>query len=187
MAPPTRAPVGLQPTRSGRCPAHTTSPSVTLPARPAPHEVPVGVCHTTDRASRVATIPLFHACRRQYPGGTGRCPRRSLPGRWQPSPKPGRVGFRVTRFEACSAFTCVAARMVAEPPKAALLSECFRRRRYLHHPLRLLPAGATVAGRDSHPLREGAFPRRTRSTCQHMQRERYRCLSGTRYRKVGPI
>ena len=60
---------------------------------------------TTDRASRVATIPLFHACRRHYPGGTGRCSRRSLPGRWQPSPRYGRVGFRIARFEACSAFT----------------------------------------------------------------------------------
>ena len=33
-----------------------------------------------------------------------------------------------------------------------LLSECFRLCRYLHNPLRLLPAGAKVAGRDSHPL-----------------------------------
>ena len=40
-------------------------------------------------------------------------------------------------------------------------SECFRRCCYLHHPLRLLPAGATVAGRGSHPLRNGAFSRRT--------------------------
>ena len=52
----------------------------------------------------------------------------------------------------------LAACMVAEPPEAALLHRsasdgC----RYLHHPLRLLPAGATVAGRDSHPLRNGAF------------------------------
>ena len=31
----------------------------------------------------------------------------------------------------------------------------------LHRPLRLLPAGATVAGRDSHPLRNGALSRRT--------------------------
>ena len=53
--------------------------------------------------------------------------------------------------------------MVAEPPLAALLSECFKRCRYLHHPPRLLPAGATVAGRDSHPLRDGALPRRTMS------------------------
>ncbi len=40
-------------------------------------------------------------------------------------------------------------------------SECFGRCCYLHHPLRLLPTGATVAGRDSHPLRIGAFSRRT--------------------------
>ena len=40
-------------------------------------------------------------------------------------------------------------------------SECFRRCRYLLRPLRLLPAGATVAGRDSHPLRNDAFARRT--------------------------
>ena len=58
---------------------------------------------------------------------------------------------------ACSAFTRVAARMVAEPAKATRSSECFRRCRYLHHPLRLLPAGATVAGRHFYPLRVGAF------------------------------
>ena len=40
-------------------------------------------------------------------------------------------------------------------------SECSRRCRYLLRPLRLLPAGATVAGRDSHPLRNDAFARRT--------------------------
>ena len=37
------------------------------------------------------------------------------------SPFYRRVGFRITRFEACSAFTKVAARMLAEPPMAALL------------------------------------------------------------------
>ena len=72
-----------------------------------------------DRASRVASIPLFHACCRHYPGGTCRCMCRSLPDRCQPSPFLWRVGFRITRFEACSAFTRVAARMVAKPPLAA--------------------------------------------------------------------
>ena len=72
-----------------------------------------------DRVSRVASIPLFHACCRQYPGGTRRCVCRSLPDRWQPSPLLGRVGFRITAFEACSTFTHVAARMVAKPPLAA--------------------------------------------------------------------
>ena len=90
------------------------------PARPCPHGSSVGACHAAGRASRVASIPLFHACYRHYPGGTGRCSRRSLPDRWQPSPLFRRVGFRVTRFEACSAFTRVVARVVAEPPRAAL-------------------------------------------------------------------
>ena len=79
------------------------------------------LAHATppDRASRVASIPLFHACCRHYPGGTCRCLRRSLPDRCQPSPISRRVGFRIERFGACSAFTGVAARMVAEPPLAA--------------------------------------------------------------------
>ena len=72
-----------------------------------------------NRASRVALTLLFHACCRQYPGGTRRCVCRSLPDRWQPSPFSRRVGFRIERFGACSAFTHVAARMVAKPPLAA--------------------------------------------------------------------
>ena len=59
---------------------------------------PVGACHATDRASRVATAPLFHACRRHYPGRAGRCARRSLPGRWPPprysAGRPPRCPFR---------------------------------------------------------------------------------------------
>ena len=44
--------------------------------------------------------------------------RRSLPDRCQPSPSYRRVGFRIKCFEACSAFTRVAARNVAESPEA---------------------------------------------------------------------
>ena len=64
----------------------------TLRASPPPcaaRPVSVGACHATGRASRVASIPLFHTCRRHYPGGTGRCSHRSLPDRWQPSPSSG--------------------------------------------------------------------------------------------------
>ena len=50
-------------------------------------------------------------------------------------------------------------------PGRPVAPECFRQCRYLHHPLRLLPAGATVAGRDSHPLKNGTFPRRTGLSC----------------------
>ena len=126
-------------------------------ARPDPRGLSVGACHATGRASRVASIPLVHTCRRHYPGGTGRCSRRSLPDRWQPSPYSGRVGFRITRFEACAAFTSLRPAWSLNRPGRPLSSECFSRCRYLHRPLRLLPAGATVAGRDSHPLRNGAF------------------------------
>ena len=68
--------------------------------------------------------PLTHACHRQYPGGTvGR--RRS------PSPTAAaftvirRLGFRVTRFEACSAFTQVMAYMLARSPMATLQTRGF--------------------------------------------------------------
>ena len=50
--------------------------------RPGPRGLSVGACHAAGKASRVASIPLFHTCRRHYPGGTGRCSRRSLPDRW---------------------------------------------------------------------------------------------------------
>ena len=38
-----------------------------------------------------------------------------------------RVGLRINRFEACSAFTHVTACQLAEPPKAALYTEGFSR------------------------------------------------------------
>ena len=84
-----------------------------------------------------------------------------FPASRRPSPISRRVGFRVIRFEACSAFTRVPACMVAEPPEAALLPECFSPCRHLHEPPWPLPAGATVAGWDSHPPGKHAFPRRT--------------------------
>ena len=124
MAPPTRAPVGLQPTRSGRCPAHstslsTTSNSPTLPSRVVGWRVP--------RHRRGG----FPCCNHPpLPCVPPPLPRRSRPMRASPSSRPmaafplfRRVGLRVARFEACSAFTRVAARMVAEPPKAARYTE----------------------------------------------------------------
>ena len=117
-----------------------------------------------DRASRVASIPLFHACCRHYPGGTCRCLRRSLPDRWQPSPISRRVGFRIARFEACSAFAHAAARMVTKPPLAA---------RYIGvlQTMSLPPSSAPTATGWSDSCRAGFAPaeewrlsRRTRKT-----------------------
>src|ERR1700681_3360633 len=74
-----------------------------------------------------------------------------------------RVGLHIVLFEACSAFTRVAACALARSPyfvtrypKASDISSppCL---------LRLLPAGA-VAGWDLHPLESAAFPRRTPMT-----------------------
>ena len=65
--------------------------------------------------------------------------------------------LRVRRFEACAAFTSLRPAWSLNRPRRPLSSECFGRYRCLHRPPRLLPAGATVAGRDSHPLRSGAF------------------------------
>ena len=56
--------------------------------------------------------------RRKRPGASVAC----FPARRRPSPFPRWVGFRIARFEACSAFTRIPACAVAEPPKAALLA-----------------------------------------------------------------
>ena len=89
-----------------------------------------------------ARVALFSSCRR-------------------PSHCFRRVGFRINRFEACSAFTRVPACMVAEPPGAALLPECISPFLCLREPPWLLPAGATVAKWVSHPPERSVLARRT--------------------------
>ena len=139
----------------------TTSPSVT-PSRPACPSRASGWASRspTPWAFPCCAVFLFHACHRHYPGGTPGGSLRSLPQRWQPSPCVSRVGFRVNLFEACSAFTHVTACMFAKSlsgpstPKASAVSLPPRL-------LRLLPAGATITGRASHPLKDRAFARRT--------------------------
>ena len=113
------------------------------------------------RASRVASTLLFHACCRQYPGGTRRCVRRSLPDGYQPSPLSGRSASALHVSRPTQRSLVLRPAWSLSRPGRPVAPECFRQCRYLHHPLRLLPAGATVAGRDSHPLKNGTFPRRT--------------------------
>ena len=159
-----------------RCPASAVlraSPPP-WPARPDPRGLSVGACHATSRAFRVASIPLFHAYCRQCPGGNGRCSRRSLPDRWQPSPCGRRVGFRITGFGACSACTRVTARMVAEPPKAALVVGVLRA-------ISLPPSSAPTATGWSDSCRAGFAPaeewhltRRTATGC-YVWTPRRRC------------
>jgi hypothetical protein len=140
----------------------TTDPSATLSARPAPRGVPVDGCSISVRASRVAAFFPFLACRRHYPDGSGSVPA-SLS-------SPSAIGLPLKTGGSASVLTVSrpARRSLAFRPAWSLgrpwrplTPECFRPFRCLHDPLWLLPTGATVVGRDSHPPEEGAFPRRT--------------------------
>ena len=81
--------------------------------------------------------------------------------RWQsrdgwPSPNLRRVGSCITLFEACSAFTArygLHARQIPYEPSTLEASAVSLPPR----PFQLLPAGTTVAGWESHPLRERVF------------------------------
>jgi hypothetical protein len=56
------------------------------------------------------------------PVDRGGCVCRLLPHRVQPSPFPSRVGIHDFTFEACSGFTRVTARRIAQPPEAAFVT-----------------------------------------------------------------
>ena len=77
--------------------------------------------HTTEQGIPCYHVSLFHACRRQYPGGSDPVPRSLFfPGRYRLSPFNRKVGSRVAVCEACLVSTHVPACMVAELPKVAL-------------------------------------------------------------------
>jgi hypothetical protein len=85
-------------------------PSATLKPRPP-----------TGRVSPVTRF-TFPACRAHYPGGSRRV-RLSIASPFaRPSPFCRRVGIRTSTFEACSGFTHVTARRIAQPPKAAFVT-----------------------------------------------------------------
>ena len=124
---------------------------------PAPHGTPVGACHPTVGTSRVAFIPLFMRAAATTPAEPTRARVARFP-----------VGGSLRRYSGGSApaspVSRPAQRSLALRPACSLSrpwrpvpSKCFRRCRYLLRPLRLLPAGATVAGRVSHPLGNDAF------------------------------
>ena len=113
---------------SFRRPAHpgvlsTPSLSATLSARSAPHGVPVCACTLLCRASRVATLSIFRAYRRHYPGGNNSVLLSLVfPSRLRPSPDLRRVGSHIALFEACSAFIHISVCTVAKLLYAALFS-----------------------------------------------------------------
>ena len=155
------------PSLHGRYPASPVLQASPPPCRPG---LPLagsrfGVCLTTHRASRVAAFFSFHACQRHYPDGSGSVPA-SLS-------SPSAIGLPLKTGGSASVLSVSrpARRSLAFRPACSLsrpwrpLSpECFRPFRCLHDPPWLLPTGATVVGRDSHPPEEDAFPRRTVSS-----------------------
>ena len=135
----------------------TTDPSATLTARPAPRGVPVDVCRISARASRVAALFPFHACQRHYPDGSGSVPA-SLS-----SPSANGLPLKSGGSASVLSVSRPARRSLAfrpawslSHPWRPLTPECFRPYRCLHDPPWLLPTGATVVGRGSHPPEEGA-------------------------------
>ena len=96
---PLRHPAGPASPSRGPGSVHASPPTglpMLLP--PSPSSVPAPLPRRIPRGARVARFPL----------------------RLRPSPFLRWVGFRIARFEACSTFTRVPARMFAEPLKAAL-------------------------------------------------------------------
>ena len=140
----------------------TTDPSATLTARPAPRGVPVDVCRISPRASRVAAFFSFHACQRHYPDGSGSVPASlsSPPAIGLPLNTGGSASVLSVSRPARRSLTFRPAWSLSRPWRP-LSPECFRPFRYLHDPPWLLPTGATVVGRGSHPPEEDAFSRRT--------------------------
>ena len=95
---------------------------------PSPTPVRPAACATCGAASpsRDGSPPMTRitlpTCRAPYPGGSRRVPVSIASPLTRPSPFPRRVGIRIFTFEACSGFTRVTARWIAQPPKAAFVT-----------------------------------------------------------------
>ena len=105
--------------------AGTRSLSATLPAQAGPRRLPVDVCapptglpvsHPLPFAHRPSSLPR----RRQPVGRSFATLFGGVSGRWQRSPRFGRVGLRIRLFEACSVFPRVTAWAFTERSAAAL-------------------------------------------------------------------
>ena len=99
--------------------------------------------------------------------------------RRRPSPVFRRVGSRISLFEACSAFTHVTACMLARSPKATLYTKGFGR--FVTSTTAPIATGWSdqLPGGNLHPLKIGAFARRTKPGA--VQHEARRCVAGGRY------
>ncbi len=116
-------------------------------------------------------FPLCTCCR-HYPGAATGFQSAQSPNRVSLPRSEFPVGLRIVLFEACSAFTRVAACTLAPSPYIVTsISRRLQPFRYLHScsgSFRL----EQFAGWDSHPLENAAFPRRTSEADLHERQQR---------------
>src|SRR4051794_14557953 len=91
-------------------------------SRPTRRLCGVGAASPSRDGSPPMTRTTLPTCRAPYPGGSRRVPVSIASPLTRPSPFPRRVGIRIFTFEACSGFTRVTARWIAQPPKAAFVT-----------------------------------------------------------------
>src|SRR4051812_2845762 len=91
-------------------------------SRPTRRLCDVGAASPSQDGSPPMTRITLPTCRAPYPGGSRRVPVSIASPLTRPSPFPRRVGIRIFTFEACSGFTRVTARWIAQPPKAAFVT-----------------------------------------------------------------
>jgi len=116
------------------CPCPTPARSAakaTLKSRPS-----------TEWVSPVTRL-TFPTCRAHYPGGSRRVHVSIASPLTRPSPFCRRVGIRTSTFEACSDFTHVTARRIAQPPRAAFVTR-LRSSRSPDQTARQLPEQSTT-------------------------------------------
>src|SRR6476659_4876344 len=89
-------------------------------SRPTRRLCDVGVASPGRDGSPPITRITLRTCRAHYPGRSRRVLVSIASPLTRPSPYLRRVGIRIFTFEACSGFTRVTARWIAQPPKRPL-------------------------------------------------------------------
>ncbi len=157
------------------CPASTV-------IRPCPTPAKAAACRNVEAAtlahdgSPPITRIILPTCRAHYPGGLSGCACRLLPRSLRPSPNGRRVGIHIVTFKACSGFTHVTARWIAQPPKATFVTR-LQPCRLPSRAARQLPDQSTTLWMESsstdNPRLRGALPKADSCTAEMASRFRH--------------
>ena len=140
----------------------------------------VGAATPVPHGSPPMTRITLPACRAHYPGGSRRVRRVDCFPAHAAFPEFRRVGIRNFTFEACSGFTRVTARRIAQPPKAAFVTR-LQPGRLPDQAARQLPDQSTTLwvepSSTGDTRRRGALPRADMRCSQ--RRNRFKRVSGS--------